>query len=238
MINTSYGKKVKSSTRILIPEIGRGLASRILAQEAPTAVVYEIVDRMIGHTKNDIDAWEPETIWKEMERIGIKLDVLQRDQVMVVTTLRKKVDLIFTTGFELKNVVLPLNHEVPMVDRDEVVEVEHLCWCVDFLKEYLPEIPFFVDYGALEYVANILHEEGFFVPPTSLDFAAARLTEINKNAYDYADMVRDRVNGSTKKMSPIIEVQLQKMERAEQYSKMMLDSHRMGMKRLLQARGG
>lgn len=237
MINISSSEKlVKPKTQLLIPEIPLGLARRILMKEAPTAVVYEIVDGLLGHTRNDIDAWEPETIWKEMSRMGIDLDVLQRDQVMVVTALRKRTDLIFTTGFEFKNVVLPINHEVPMTDRDEIVDVEHMCWCIDFMNEYFSGVPFFVDHGALEYVAGILHSEGYFVPPTQLDFAADRLTKLNKNAYDYADMVRERVSGSTKKMSPIITVQLQKMERAEQYSKGMLDTHRIGMKRLLRSR--
>jgi len=224
---------VKTPMQLLIPEISLGLARRILAKEAPTAVVYEIVDNLLGHTRNDIDAWQPETIWKELERMGINLDVIQKDQVMAVTALRSMSNLVFLTGYEFKNVILPVNHEVPMIDIDEVVDVEHIAWCVRFMQEYLPEKPFFVDYGALEYVARILHDEGFFVPPSELEFAASRLTQLNKNAYDYADMVRDRLKGGNKKQNPLIDAQMKKLGRVEHYVGIMLDAHRGGLKRLV-----
>jgi len=229
-------KRPTRKAHILIPEKAAVLGRRMLGNvktEVPAGVVYDLVDAIVEGAIYSLDHWDIDAIAAQLKIHEIVLTEVEENQIQAISSIRRRPNLVILTGCELKNLVLPINHEIPNVDVDEVVDVEHLNWFVAFLKDYLPNVHMFLDYGALEYVARVLHSEGFFVPPHNLRFAKETLEGLNQNTDDYEDMVRKAIEDPEAPQNSIVKAQLKKHESTEQYVRHMLSAHREGLKKLV-----
>lgn len=130
---------------------------------------------------NDYMAWEPESIWLSMERMGIDVPVINRIKLMAGVTL-VVMPSFYWDGVVFENTALAFDHLIPTPDALDEATAAQCAWAVREATWILsqhgdPSRDFFHEPAA--YVAVVLHREGFVLAPSQLAFAQDQLDLLN-----------------------------------------------------------
>lgn len=226
-MTTSSASDVNKSSQNLIPESRTKLARRHLENDGtPALVAYEAAKVLLGP---EMDSWETESVARELEHThGLNLHDITLNKIWCVMALHQNQD-VFTNAHVFQKIVLALNGEMPNPQIDEKVEGEQMAWAVVLLKLELRKDDLFFDYEPLRYMAMILHDEGFVVPPRALGFTRDLLSSFNKNP-DLAKEVQESMDKKTAPASSAGKAQLSKQQRVEDYVHIMYEELESGLK--------
>jgi len=179
--------------------------------EAPAILVHSAAQNLL--TNNFIN-YEPETIWLELEKLGLDIPVINRNKIMMINTLLSTDPIIYDVHM-FKNMVLCFNNEIPNFDSTEEADPEQIAWAILNLNFLEPKRTYYFDYEPVVYTAAVLHRNGFILAPEILDFAQEDLDTLNVNTELKSD-VRNALKG-TEVTSDIIKEQLVKLNRIKKY---------------------
>ena len=128
-------------------------------------------------------AWEPETLWLTLERLGIDPPVVNRDKILAGITLGI-VPAFWWEVHAFENTVLAFNGLVSLPDALQEATPAQMAWGV-FEAEMIyrdqgDEEPAF-DREPVIYAATVLHRAGYVRAPDLLHFAQRELDRLNQN---------------------------------------------------------
>jgi len=224
-----------SITQALIPENKLDLGRRyLLDDDAPAVVVYETAALLLEGPAYALDAWEPETVWIELKRLGFSVGAANRNKILCCSAIKvNRAEIVHPNVFQ--NIVLTLNNEIPTVDQEEEVEVEQMAWALVCLRAFLPHRVLELDYGPVAYTADVLHDEGYVLAPQVLSFAQVGLTRKNHNLELEAEVRAALKAGHSE--SPIAKAQLEKLGQVDRYVSAMYEAYAKGMTDVKRLRG-
>jgi len=138
-------------------------------------------------------AWEPESIWMELDDNGVDLSEKNRDKVMAVSSLLQYPAFYWDVNiFEDTAMAFNNEHVIPMVLQE--ASPAQLSWAVyeaELLTQADGNDPDF-DYEPARYAAVCLYREGMLVAPELLEFAQDALDTLNRGNRDLVAKVRSR----------------------------------------------
>jgi len=128
-------------------------------------------------------AWEPETLWLTLDRLGVDLPVVNRDKILAGITLGI-VPAFWWEVHAFENTVLAFNGLVSLPEALQEATPAQMAWGV-FEAEMIyrdlgDEEPEF-DREPVLYAATVLHRAGYVRAPDLLHFAQRELDRFNKN---------------------------------------------------------
>lgn len=168
-----------------------------------------------------MEAWECETVLTELAREGVVLSDLNAHKLFCCMALAQNPQGVRTGHLALKNAVLLMNNHEPEADRDEVVDVEQLSWGVRALEAFYAPDSLAFDYEPLQYMAKVLHGEGYVLAPNEIEWVQPLLTRLNKNPGLEAEVLAWAGNPPEDAPNGILAVQLDKLEGVKAYSEAM-----------------
>lgn len=160
-------------------------------QESCAAAVFLAARKLLG---SGFAAWEPESIWLELQSQGIDLSELNRDKLLAVTTLLATGSFYWDAAV-FENTVMAFNHEWSSPEILQEASPAQMAWgiCEAELilhREGQEEGAF--DYEPAQYAAVSLHRDGFVIAPEPLGFAQAELDKLNRGHQDIKEEVLSR----------------------------------------------
>jgi len=155
-------------------------AAKALVQDEQTtaSACYYALDLLLGPTWQ---AWEPESIWLELDDDGLDIPVINREKIMAVRSL-------FTTGrfwFDaqaFEKTAISFNNEYNTHVGVEDAPVAFINWAVfeaDLLHKEVEKMTLEFDREPTNYTAIQLHREGYLITPEMLSWAEPYLTKLN-----------------------------------------------------------
>lgn len=163
----------------------------LLKEDATATAIFEAAKRLLGPS---FLAWEPESIWLELDDHNIDMDEVNRDKLMAASTL------IQTGGFywdaaAFENTAMAFN-DLPVVpDAIQEATPAQLSWAVLetklLLHREMQEAGEF-DYEPARYAAVSMHRAGFILAPELLDFAQDELDKVNQGNTELKERIRKR----------------------------------------------
>ena len=217
-VETNETLKVAQS---LIPETEQSLAKRKLSDdETPAQEVYATVSGLLGKSASAIDAWEFETIILTLKQAGLLISELNQQKLQALIAVKKTWHTPMTSVAVFTSLCSLFNNETPDLNAEETLSAEHLAWGIRGLTLFLDRGSIFLDYQPIEYIADILFLEGFFIAPMHLEFAQDRLSSKNKNR-EMEDYVRSALKGHSEPTNDIVLEQINKHLRVREYVKLM-----------------
>ena len=129
------------------------------------------------------EAWEPETVWLELERQGIDLSPVNRDKLMAATALAL-VPAFYWDGVVFEKTALAFSDVAASPDVLEEATPAQLAWAVheaEAVRRGHGEGPIDYEHEPIAYTAIVLHRAGFVVAPPQLEFAQVRLDAMTKD---------------------------------------------------------
>jgi len=170
----------------------------ILTKEDATATaIFEAAKQLLGPS---FLAWEPESIWLELDDNKINMDTVNRDKLMAATTL------IQTGGFYwdaamFENTAMAFNDLPVMTDAIQEASPAQLSWAVFeaklLLNRQLQEAGEF-DHEPERYAAVSMHRTGYVLAPELLSFAQDELDKLNQGNIELKEQIRKRWEGLDK----------------------------------------
>lgn len=188
----------------------------ILDKEAPAILVHQAVRNLLS---DKVINYEPETIWLELERLGIDVPEENRNKIVMVNAIHVTDPIVYDVHV-FKNMVMTFNNELPNLEMTEEAEPEHVAWTILNLQFLHPEQPIYMDYEPRIYTAAVLHRNGFILAPETLSFAQEELDKLNSNIELKEDIQKDLDNNKLTHTNKIIENQLIKISRVTEYLKL------------------
>lgn len=174
-------------------------AKAILKNEESTATaVFIATQRVLGN--NTFLAWEPESIWLELEDNGIK-DFPQenRDKLLALVTLIAGNAFHWDAAL-FENVVLSFN-DIPIIpDAIQEASPGEIAWGVfeaELLSKYAGHASEY-DYEPTRYTGASLHRGGLVLAPELLVFAQDELDKFNSEQKELQQVVSDLWGASDK----------------------------------------
>jgi hypothetical protein len=212
---TTPGKTEPQVTQKLIPGKEGSLARETLSDdEAPALAVYEAAKKILG---DSLDSWEGETVSLELDRLDLKASELNYNKILCLMALHNRTSL-FTDVHDFQNVVAVFNNHVPHPETTQIFEAEEVVWTVVALN-LLPDVePVLFDYGPIEYIGGILHDEGFLSVPPGLKFAEETLLRLNRGKTE-KDFPKEVAHSQQKKLERAITYTKEKFDELNRYLK-------------------
>ena len=139
-------------------------------------------------------AWEPESIWLELEAMGVALSLENRDKVLAASTLVTAPHFYWDASV-FENTVLAFNSMPSMPDAIQEASPNQIAWGVfeaELICQYYAKHDFVYDYEPERYVATVLHRAGFLLAPELLVFAQDELDKLNVGNKDIQEAVKNR----------------------------------------------
>lgn len=155
-------------------------AKTILADEDATATaVFLAVHQLIG---NEFLAWEPESIWLELQDKDADPSLENRDKLMAVMTIMLG-DAFHWDALVFENTVESFNNIPSAPDAIQEASPGEIAWGV-FEAELLAQHAGYTgkyDYEPARYTALSMYRDGMAVAPELLTFAQEELDGFNNN---------------------------------------------------------
>lgn len=129
----------------------------------------EAVRRLVGNYL----AWEPESIWEDLDRRGIDLPVANRDKLMAAITLRL-VPSFYWDAIVFEKTALAFDDRPINPEALEEASPAQLAWAVieaETVRKLGQETPLEFQHEPRAYTGVILHRSGFVLAPEELEFA-------------------------------------------------------------------
>ncbi len=145
---------------------------------APTALLRAAKSLCPG-----FEAWEPETVWIELERQGVTLPDVNRDKLMAATALYL-VPSFYWDAMVFEKTALAFNDVVPAMNSLEEASPAYLAYAVDEAAKIRTEHgegPLDFQHEPKVYAATVLHRAGLVLAPPQLSFCQTLLDEMTKD---------------------------------------------------------
>lgn len=160
-------------------------------QESCATAILVAARKLLG---SGFAAWEPESIWLELQSQGIDLSEINRDKLMAAMTLLATGSFYWDAAV-FENTTMAFNHEWSSPEILQEASPAQMAWAVceaELLlhREGKEEGAF--DYEPAQYAAVSLHRDGFVVAPEPLDFAQAELDKLNRGHQEIKEEVLSR----------------------------------------------
>jgi len=208
-------------------------AKRLLEDEqtVATAVLRSVI-MLLGQ---QCMAWEPESVWLELEDKDVDLPELNRSKFLAASSLLQEPAFYWDANL-FENTALAFNSEPVLPEMLQEASPGQLSWAVyeaEMLMYSIGTDPDF-DYEPAKYAAVVLHRDGFLLAPELLEFAQEELDKLTRGHKDLRSEVEnrwkrtDRDNLDTLELEEkpvdvqvglLASVQLYVRERAEQYKR-------------------
>lgn len=158
-------------------------AKKVLEDEDATATaVFLATHQLLG---NAFLAWEPESIWLELEDKGVDLSLENRDKLLATLTILQ-VDAFHWDALVFENTVEAFNNIPSAPDAIQEASPGEIAWGA-FEAELLAQYAGYVgeyDYEPARYTALSMYRDGLVVAPELLTFAQEELDALNTDAKD------------------------------------------------------
>jgi len=154
-------------------------AKQLLQSEDTTATgCFCAVDALLSFSWR---AWEPESIWLELEHLEVAVPESNRAQIMA-TRMLLNTDRFWYDANIFASVCATLNDEEISYEGIEDVSVAQLAWGVyeaeNLIRGYDPDTILPFDREPVKYTAIQLYREGFIIAPDELSFAQVELDQL------------------------------------------------------------
>lgn len=161
--------------------------------DAPAAALYTAVRALYGIA---ILLWEPETLWKTLEKDEVDLDTENRNKLMSAIALQLN-PAFYWDSLVFQTTTQALNDVVFSPDSLQENNPAHMSWSVyeaSIIRGMDPDgnvVPDF-DEDVMTYVSVCLRRAGYAVPPKNLMFADEALELRNPSEFKgFAKQVRE-----------------------------------------------
>ncbi len=165
-----------------------GAARRLLTTPTTSAqALLAAAQSLLG----EFVAWEPETLWLELERRGLEVPVPNRAKLQAAVALML-VPSFYWDGVVFEKTAMAFDHAVPNPDALEEASAAQLAWAVKEAGDIVAhqgDPPRDFAHEAAAYAAVVLHREGLVVAPGLLAFAQPQLDRL----LGADEALRDRV---------------------------------------------
>ena len=147
--------------------------SVLLAETSSAVVLLRAAKTLLG----DFSAWEPESLWVDLERQGVDLPLVNRDKLMAAVAL----DLMPTFYWDaivFEKTALAFNDISMHPDFLEEARPEYLAWAIDEAARIQPGE---FDHEPKVYAATVLYRAGLVLAPPQLSFCQEALDRLTKD---------------------------------------------------------
>lgn len=151
-------------------------AKDMLASPTTSAVALCRAAEMI---LGDHIAWEPETLWVELDRHGVDVPAVARDRLMAASALRL-VPAFYWDAVVLANTAIAFDGRPAHVEILEEAPPHALAWAVTeaaWIRRRYDLQALIPEHEPIAYVAVILDRAGFVLAPDELSFAQKALDD-------------------------------------------------------------
>lgn len=194
------GPSLQSSREILVDD------------EAPASFVLLALESLYRNCL----AWEPESVWLELNDDGIDLSEENRNKFLAASTLLRTPAFFWDANI-FEDTCLAFNNAPVIVDVIQESSPGQLAWgvfeahLISQIRE--PELAgkeeagFQFDFEPSRYTATVLHRLGFVLAPELLEFSQKDLDALNKESVNLKSQVEDR--WTNLQSSNLLDLQLQ-----------------------------
>lgn len=151
-----------------------------------TVALYQAATKVLG----DFLAWEPESIWLELEHHGVDLPECSRARLMAALTLRL-VPSFYWDGIVFEKTAVAFDGCCPHPDILEEATPAQLAWAVEeaaWILRLAKEHSWEFQHEPRAYAGVVLARAGFVLAPEQLSFA-----QIALDKYAHEPQLRDDV---------------------------------------------
>ncbi len=156
----------------------------------PAVALMACLPKMLG----DFLAWEPESIWLELERQGVDVPVENRAKIMAAVALRL-VPSFYWDGIVFEKTAIAFDGLEPNPDILEEASPARLAWAVveaAWILQRAKETAYEIGSEPRAYAGVILARAGFVLAPEQLDFAQPALDRERFHKTSLLDEVKER----------------------------------------------
>jgi hypothetical protein len=159
--------------------VDTGAARRLLTTPTTSALALLAAARsLLG---DEFSAWEPETIWLELERRGLEAPLPNRAKLQAALAL-VLVPAFYWDAVVFEKTALAFDHVVPNPAALEEATAAQLAWAVREAARIVAchgDSPREFAHEPAAYAGVVLHREGLVVSPEELTFAQHQLDSLN-----------------------------------------------------------
>jgi hypothetical protein len=148
-------------------------AELIKAPETSAVALYQAVHKLLG----DFLAWEPESIWLELEHQGIEVPDPNRAKLMAALTLRL-IPGFYWDAIVFEKTAVALAGHFPHPDILEEATPAQLAWAVEeaaWVLRLMNDAAVEFQHEPRAYAGVVLARAGFVLAPSQLEFAQLAL---------------------------------------------------------------
>jgi len=156
-----------------------GAARRLLTTPTTSALALLAAARSL---LGEIIAWEPETLWLELERRGLEVPLPNRAKLQAALAL-VLVPSFYWDAVVFEKTALAFDHVVPNPGALEEASSAQLAWATTEAARVVAhhgDPPRDFTHEPAAYVGVVLHREGLLVAPAELAFAQPQLERLNR----------------------------------------------------------
>ena len=135
-------------------------------------------------------AWEPESIWLELEDRGIDIPWINRDKFLAASSLAQSPAFYWDSNV-FEKTTMSFNNVLSDSSILQEATPAQMAWSV-FEAEKLGELDLDFDYEPRSYAAVCMHREGLQVAPEELAFAQEELERINRVGKEMIETIKSR----------------------------------------------
>lgn len=135
-------------------------------------------------------AWEPESIWLELDDRGIDMPRINRDKFLAASSLEQS-PAFYWDGIVFEKTTMAFNNILSDPEILQEATPAELSWAV-FEAEKLRELDMDFDNEPIGYTAVCLHRAGLQIAPEELAFAQEELERMNLAGKEMIEEIRTR----------------------------------------------
>lgn len=135
-------------------------------------------------------AWEPESIWLELDDRGIDMPRINRDKFLAASSLVQS-PAFFWDGIVFEKTAMAFNNILSDSEILQEASPAELSWAV-FEAKKLRELDLEFDNEPIGYAAVCLHRAGLHVAPEELAFAQEALERMNLAGKEMIEEIKSR----------------------------------------------
>ncbi len=135
-------------------------------------------------------AWEPESVWLELDDRGIDMPLINRDKFLAASSLVQSPAFYWDSNI-FEKTTMSFNNVLSDSSILQEASPAQMAWAV-FEAEKLRELDVDFDYEPRGYAAVCMHKAGLLVAPKELEFAQEELERINRVDKEMIETIKSR----------------------------------------------
>jgi len=168
----------------------------IRRRDTPASILLLAVKNVLGPA---VGAWEPDSIWHELDKENVKVPRVNRDKILAAFTLTE-VPAFYWEVNTFMNTVMAFNNTVSNTSRIHEASPGEISWAVYEAEVVLHEHGQFepeFDHEPITYTAEVCHRAGLILAPRMLTFCQEAL---DKRNCDGAKVDKEQVTAAWDKL--------------------------------------